>query len=84
MLFRSVVSPWLFGIGLVFLVLLSVLLIRTCWRYLRSVFSRVTRIFSGQPDPGAEPAFKWGRKKNVAPVSPISAQTSTSDGPPHV
>lgn len=92
LLWAAVVSPWLFGIGLVFLVLLSVLLIRTCWRYLRSVFSRVTRIFSGQPDPGAEPAFKWGRKKSAAPVSPIPAPTPTptatptptSDGPPHV
>ena len=45
-------------VGLLAMVLaLSVFLIRLCWRFLRQLFSRVARIFSGQPDPGASPAF---------------------------
>lgn len=82
-MWAAVTSPLLFALGLLCLLLLSSWLIRTCWRYLRSVFSRVTRIFSGQPDPGAEPAFHWGRNKVSPPVSPIPAQTTT-DGLPHV
>jgi hypothetical protein len=83
-LWAAVTSPILFALGLLCLLLLSSWLIRTCWRYLRSVFSRVTRIFSGQPDPGAEPAFHWGRKKASPPVPPIPDHTATSDGPTHV
>ncbi len=83
LLWAAVASPLLFAAGLLCLLLLSSWLIRTCWRYLRSVFSRVTRIFSGRPDPGAEPAFQWGRKKVSPLVSPIPAQTTT-DGLPHV
>jgi hypothetical protein len=82
-MWAAVTSPLLFALGLLCLLLLSSWLIRTCWRYLRSVFSRVTRIFSGQPDPGAEPAFHWGRNQVSPPVSPIPAQTTT-DGLPHV
>lgn len=82
-MWAAVTSPLLFALGLLCLLLLSSWLIRTCWRYLRSVFSRVTRIFSGQPDPGAEPAFHWGRNTVSPPISPIPAQTTT-DGLPHV
>ena len=56
-LWLAIAHPFVF-VGLLALVLvLSVYLIRLCWRFLRQIFSRVTRIFSGQSDPGALPAF---------------------------
>ena len=56
-LWLALAHPLVF-VGLLAMVLaLSVFLIRLCWRFLRQLFSRVARIFSGQPDPGASPAF---------------------------
>ena len=49
---------WLFVLVLV----LSVWLIRKSWRFLKALFARVARIFSGRPDPGVVPAFQL--KKN--------------------
>ena len=56
-LWLALAHPLVF-VGLLAMVLaLSVFLIRLCWRFLRQLFYRVARIFSGQPDPGASPAF---------------------------
>jgi hypothetical protein len=56
-LWLAIAHPFVF-VGLLALVLvLSVYLIRVCWRFLRQLFSRVARIFSGKPDPGSLPAF---------------------------
>lgn len=56
-LWLAIAHPFVF-VGLLALVLvLSVYLIRLCWRFLRQLFSRVARIFSGKPDPGSLPAF---------------------------
>jgi len=56
-LWLAVANPLVFIVLLVVVLVLSVWLIRLCGRFLRLLFSRVTRIFSGQPDPGAPPAF---------------------------
>jgi Domain of unknown function (DUF4126) len=56
-LWLAIAHPFVF-VGLLALVLvLSIYLIRVCWRFLRQLFSRVARIFSGKPDPGSSPAF---------------------------
>jgi hypothetical protein len=56
-LWLAIAHPFVF-VGLLALVLvLSIYLIRVCWRFLRLLFSRVARIFSGKPDPGSSPAF---------------------------
>ncbi len=56
-LWLAVAHPLVF-VGVLLLVLvLSVWLIRICWRFLRQLFTRVTRIFSGQSDSGPSPAF---------------------------
>ena len=56
-LWLAIAHPFVF-VGLLALVLVfSVYLIRVCWRFLRQLFSRVARIFSGKPDPGSLPAF---------------------------
>jgi hypothetical protein len=56
-LWLAVANPFVFIALLVVVLVLSVWLIRLCWRFLRLLFARVTRIFSGKPDPGAPPAF---------------------------
>ena len=56
-LWLAVTHPFVFVGVLTLVLIVSVYLIRLCWRFLRQLFSRVTRIFSGQPDPGAPPAF---------------------------
>jgi len=63
-LWLSVTHPLFFAVLLAVLLLVSVWLIRTCWRYLRSLFSRLTRIFSGMPDPGAPPAFRFSKNSS--------------------
>jgi hypothetical protein len=56
-LWLAIAHPFVF-VGLLALVLvLSIYMIRVCWRFLRQLFSRVARIFSGKPDPGSSPAF---------------------------
>ena len=56
-LWLAVAHPLAFIALLAVALVLSVWLIRLCWRFLRLLLARVTRIFSGQPDPGAPPAF---------------------------
>jgi len=63
-LWLSVTHPLFFAALLVVLLIASVWLIRTCCRYLRSLFSRLTRIFSGMPDPGAPPAFRFSKNSS--------------------
>jgi hypothetical protein len=57
-LWAAVAYPFIFIPVLVLVLALSVWLIYVCWRFLRQLFSRVARIFSGRPDPGVSPAFK--------------------------
>jgi hypothetical protein len=56
-LWLSVAHPLIFAIVLVLVLVLSVWLIRICWRFLTQLFARVARIFSGKADTGAPPAF---------------------------
>ncbi|MDB5870331.1 MAG: putative transrane protein [Polaromonas sp.] len=56
-LWLAIAHPFVFIPLLVLVMLLSLWLVRICWRFLRQLFSRVTRIFSGKPDPGLPPAF---------------------------
>ena len=61
-LWLAVAHPLLFGVLFIAVLVLSVWLIRKSWRFLKSLFGRVARIFSGRPDPGVSPAFQL--KKN--------------------
>ncbi len=61
-LWLAVAHPLVFGALFVVVLVLSVWLIRKSWRFLRGLVGRVTRIFSGKPDPGVVPAFQL--KKN--------------------
>ena len=56
-LWLAIAHPIVFVGLLALVVVLSIYLIRVCWRFLRQLFSRVARIFSGKPDPGSSPAF---------------------------
>lgn len=56
-LWAAVAHPFIFVAVLAVVLVLSVWLIRICWRFLRQLFTRVARIFSGKPDPGVSPAF---------------------------
>lgn len=56
-LWLALAHPVVFLLLLVVVLVVSVWLIRICWRFLRQLFSRVTRIFSGRSDPGTPPAF---------------------------
>ena len=56
-LWLSIAHPLVFLVALVLVLILSVWLIRICWRFLRQLFSRVTKIFSGKADPGTTQAF---------------------------
>ncbi|MEO5737602.1 MAG: DUF4126 domain-containing protein [Variovorax sp.] len=57
-LWLAVAHPLVFFVLFVIVLVLSVWLIRKSWRFLRGLVSRVTRIFSGKPDPGVTPAFQ--------------------------
>jgi len=61
-LWLAVAHPLVFGLLFVVVLVLSVWLIRKSWRFLKSLFGRVARIFSGRPDPGVVSAFQL--KKN--------------------
>jgi Domain of unknown function (DUF4126) len=61
-LWLAVAHPFVFLVLFVLVLVASVWLIRKSWRFLRALFSRVARIFSGRPDPGVVPAFQL--KKN--------------------
>lgn len=56
-LWAAVAHPFIFVALLAVVLVLSVWLIRICWRFLRQLFGRVAHIFSGKPDPGVLPAF---------------------------
>ena len=56
-LWLAVAHPFVFIPLLVVVLVLSVWLIRLCWRFLTQLFARVARIFSGRADPGLPPAF---------------------------
>jgi hypothetical protein len=61
-LWLAVAHPFVFLVLFVLVLVLSVWLIRKSWRFLKALFARVARIFSGRPDPGVVPAFQL--KKN--------------------
>lgn len=61
-LWLAVAHPLVFFVLFALVLVLSVWLIRKSWRFLRGLVGRVTRIFSGKPDPGVVPAFQL--KKN--------------------
>lgn len=63
-LWLAVAHPLVFVPLLLLTVLISVWLIRLCWRYLRFLLARVARIFSGKPDPGTPPAFRFSKNAN--------------------
>ena len=56
-LWLSLAHPLVFLVALAVVLILSVWMIRICWRFLRQLFIRVAKIFSGKPDPGLQPAF---------------------------
>ena len=58
-LWTAVTYPLIFIPVLLLVLALSVFLIYVCWRFLKQLFSRVARIFSGKPDPGVSPAFTF-------------------------
>lgn len=58
-LWLAVVHPFVFAAVLVLSLVLSIWLIRVCWRFLKLLYGRVARIFSGKPDPGVSPAFSF-------------------------
>ena len=57
-LWLAIAHPLVFCIVLLAVLVLSVWLIRKSWRFLKLLFARVARIFSGKPDPGVTPAFQ--------------------------
>lgn len=57
-LWLAVAHPFIFIAALALVLVLSIWLIRVCWRFLRQLFARVARIFSGRTDPGTTPAFR--------------------------
>lgn len=56
-LWLAVAHPIIFIVLLAVVLAMSVWLIRLCWRFLRALFGRVAKIFSGKADPGTSPAF---------------------------
>ncbi|MDR2709784.1 MAG: DUF4126 domain-containing protein [Burkholderiales bacterium] len=61
-LWLAFAHPLVFVVFLIVVLALSVWLIHKSWRFFKSLFGRVIRIFSGKPDLGATPAFRF--KKN--------------------
>ena len=68
-LWLAVAHPLAFLALFVVVLVLSVWLIRKSWRVLRGLVGRVTRIFSGKPDPGVVSAFQF-KSKNASGDSP--------------
>ncbi len=56
-LWAAVAHPLIFIAALAVALVISIWLIRVCWRFLKQLFLRVARIFSGKPDPGVTAAF---------------------------
>ena len=63
-LWLAVAHPLAFGLLFVVVLVASVWLIRKSWRFLRSLFGRVARIFSGKADPGVVPAFQIKKRSS--------------------
>ncbi|WP_295528796.1 DUF4126 domain-containing protein [uncultured Pseudacidovorax sp.] len=63
-LWLALAHPLAFLVALVVVLVLSVWLIRKSWRFLRALVGRLTRIFSGRPDPGVAPAFSRAGRGN--------------------
>jgi hypothetical protein len=63
-LWLAVAHPLVFLLLFVVLLVISVWLIRKSWRFLRALFGRLARIFSGRPDPGVTPAFRLNRRED--------------------
>lgn len=61
-LWLAVAHPAVFGVLFIIVLIGSVWLIRKSWRFLKALFGRVARIFSGRPDPGVSAAFQFERK----------------------
>lgn len=57
-LWLALAHPVVFLVLFVLVLVLSVWLIRKSWRFLKALFARVARIFSGRSDPGVVPAFQ--------------------------
>ncbi len=66
-LWLALTHPLVLALLLALTLLLSFWLIRICWRYLRALLTRLTRILSGRPDPGATPAFHVSSPAAKAP-----------------
>jgi len=66
-LWLAVAHPLVFGLLFILVLVLSVWLIRKSWRFLRALFGRVARIFSGRSDPGVESAFRLRRTPPAEP-----------------
>ena len=62
-LWLALAHPLVFVVLFVLVLILSVWLIRKSWRFLSGLVRRVTRIFSGRPDPGVTSAFQFKRKE---------------------
>ena len=56
-LWLAIAHPLVFVVVLLLVLVVSVWLIRLCWRFLTQLFARVASIFSGKPDTGLPPAF---------------------------
>jgi hypothetical protein len=56
-LWLAIAHPLVFVGVLILVLIFSVWLICLCWGYLRQLFARVARIFSGKTDSGLMPAF---------------------------
>lgn len=56
-LWLAIAHPLVFVGVLILVLIFSIWLIRICWRYLRQLFARVARIFSGKSDNGPSAAF---------------------------
>ncbi|HSU22926.1 DUF4126 domain-containing protein [Comamonadaceae bacterium OTU4NAUVB1] len=61
-LWLALAHPLVFGVAFVAVLALSVWLVARSWRFLRGLVTRVARIFSGRPDPGVAPAFRFPKK----------------------
>ncbi len=66
-LWLAVAHPLIFLPLLAVALVLCVWLIRASWRFLRGLVARVTRIFSGRPDPGVVPAFQLKKPPSGEP-----------------
>lgn len=73
-LWLAVNHPLVFAVALVAVLALSLWLIATCLRFFRAVITRVTRLFSGKPDPGVPAAFRRSPPAvRTVPVAPAAA-----------